>query len=92
MMFDKCYCVCVCHPGQDLGSQSEESRLQQSLCFSMYQGFVFSYESMLASQVRRVSPQTSFILKLQRSTVSVAAGHWVFTFNSGLGFSPGLSV
>lgn len=27
-------------------------KLQQSLCFSMYQGFVFAYESLQASQVR----------------------------------------
>ncbi|XP_046881955.1 separin [Hypomesus transpacificus] len=32
-------------------SQSEKNRLQQSLCFSMYQGFVFTYDSMLASQL-----------------------------------------
>ncbi|XP_071396976.1 separin [Centroberyx affinis] len=31
--------------------QTESSRLQQSLCFSIYQGFVFAYESMLASQL-----------------------------------------
>ena len=46
---------------QEVASQSEENRLQQSLCFSMYQGFVFTYDSMLASQVRgfsRCSGQT----------------------------------
>ncbi|KAK9529134.1 hypothetical protein VZT92_013248 [Zoarces viviparus] len=32
-------------------SQAECSRLQQALCFSIYQGFVFAYESMLASQL-----------------------------------------
>lgn len=32
--------------------QTEASRLRQALCFSVYQGFVFAYESMLASQVR----------------------------------------
>lgn len=32
--------------------QTETSRLQQALCFSVYQGFVFAYESMLASQVK----------------------------------------
>ncbi|KAM8756416.1 separin isoform 1-T1 [Acanthopagrus schlegelii] len=31
--------------------QAEGSRLQQALCFSIYQGFVFAYESMLASQL-----------------------------------------
>ncbi|XP_065811017.1 separin [Labrus bergylta] len=31
--------------------QAESSRLQQALCFSIYQGFVFAYESMLASQL-----------------------------------------
>ncbi|XP_070698763.1 separin [Pempheris klunzingeri] len=31
--------------------QTEDSRLQQALCFSIYQGFVFAYESMLASQL-----------------------------------------
>ncbi|XP_076604279.1 separin [Chaetodon auriga] len=31
--------------------QAEGSRLQQVLCFSIYQGFVFAYESMLASQL-----------------------------------------
>ncbi|KAM3877857.1 LOW QUALITY PROTEIN: separin [Diretmus argenteus] len=31
--------------------QIEGSRLQQALCFSIYQGFVFTYESMLASQL-----------------------------------------
>ncbi|XP_047440147.1 separin [Mugil cephalus] len=31
--------------------QAECSRLQQALCFSIYQGFVFAYESMLASQL-----------------------------------------
>ncbi|KAL6111552.1 espl1 [Pungitius sinensis] len=32
-------------------SQSECSRLQQALCFSIYKDFVFTYESMLASQL-----------------------------------------
>nr|XP_046239902.1 separin isoform X2 [Scatophagus argus] len=31
--------------------QAEGSRLQQALCFSIYQGFIFAYESMLASQL-----------------------------------------
>ncbi|XP_030276632.1 separin isoform X2 [Sparus aurata] len=31
--------------------QADGSRLQQALCFSIYQGFVFAYESMLASQL-----------------------------------------
>ncbi|XP_074489400.1 separin [Sebastes fasciatus] len=31
--------------------QAEVSRLQQALCFSIYQGFGFAYESMLASQL-----------------------------------------
>ncbi|XP_034537905.1 separin [Notolabrus celidotus] len=31
--------------------QAESSRLQHALCFSIYQGFVFAYESMLASQL-----------------------------------------
>ncbi|KAL7408511.1 hypothetical protein ABVT39_024602 [Epinephelus coioides] len=31
--------------------QAEGSKLQQALCFSIYQGFVFAYESMLASQL-----------------------------------------
>ncbi|XP_038552604.1 separin [Micropterus salmoides] len=31
--------------------QAEGSRLQQALCVSIYQGFVFAYESMLASQL-----------------------------------------
>ncbi|XP_074535465.1 separin [Halichoeres trimaculatus] len=31
--------------------QAEGSRLQHALCFSIYQGFVFAYESMLASQL-----------------------------------------
>ncbi|XP_056156403.1 separin [Lampris incognitus] len=36
---------------KNLASQTEVSRLQQSLCFKMYQRFVFTYESMLASQL-----------------------------------------
>lgn len=32
-------------------SEAEGIRLQQALCFSIYQGFVFAYDSMLASQV-----------------------------------------
>ncbi|XP_069395412.1 separin isoform X2 [Paralichthys olivaceus] len=36
---------------KDLTCQTEGSRLQQTLCFSIYQGFVFAYESMLASQL-----------------------------------------
>ncbi|KAG8007881.1 Separin [Nibea albiflora] len=36
---------------KDLTGQAEGSRLQQALCFSIYQGFVFAYESMLASQL-----------------------------------------
>uniref|UniRef100_UPI0037E95384 separin n=1 Tax=Semicossyphus pulcher TaxID=241346 RepID=UPI0037E95384 len=31
--------------------QAEGGKLQQALCFSIYQGFVFAYESMLASQL-----------------------------------------
>ncbi|KAK7915464.1 hypothetical protein WMY93_011225 [Mugilogobius chulae] len=31
--------------------QTENGRLQQILCFSLYQGFVFAYESMQASQL-----------------------------------------
>ncbi|XP_037535521.1 separin [Nematolebias whitei] len=31
--------------------QAEDSRLQHTLCSSIYQGFVFAYESMLASQL-----------------------------------------
>ncbi|XP_051271664.1 separin isoform X1 [Dicentrarchus labrax] len=36
---------------QNSTCQAEGSRLQQTLCFSIYQGFVFAYESMLASQL-----------------------------------------
>ncbi|KAM4612859.1 separin [Polymixia lowei] len=36
---------------KNLASQSEGSRLQKSLCYSMYRGFVLAYESMLASQL-----------------------------------------
>ncbi|XP_018528986.1 LOW QUALITY PROTEIN: separin [Lates calcarifer] len=36
---------------KNLTCQTEGSRLQQALCFSIYQGFVFAYESMLASQL-----------------------------------------
>ncbi|AWP02957.1 putative separin [Scophthalmus maximus] len=36
---------------KNLTCQAEGSRLQQALCFSIYQGFVFAYESMLASQL-----------------------------------------
>ncbi|XP_023279429.1 separin isoform X2 [Seriola lalandi dorsalis] len=36
---------------RNLTCQAEGSRLQQALCFSIYQGFVFAYESMLASQL-----------------------------------------
>ncbi|XP_071231967.1 separin [Salvelinus alpinus] len=50
---------------KDLGSQSEESRLQQSLCFSMYQGFVFSYESMLASQLENTETLDRVLLYCQ---------------------------
>lgn len=35
--------------------QAERSRLQQTLCINIYQGFVFAYESLLASQVRLLS-------------------------------------
>ncbi|TWW62203.1 Separin [Takifugu flavidus] len=31
--------------------QAERSRLQQTLCINIYQGFVFAYESLLASQL-----------------------------------------
>ncbi|XP_055365258.1 separin isoform X2 [Betta splendens] len=31
--------------------QAESNRLQQTLCISLYQGFVFAYESMLSSQL-----------------------------------------
>ncbi|KAF7667734.1 hypothetical protein LDENG_00051570 [Lucifuga dentata] len=34
-----------------LTCETEGSRLRQSLCFSIYQGFVFAYESMLALQL-----------------------------------------
>ena len=37
---------------QDWVCQAENSRLQQALCINIYQGFVFAYESLLASQVR----------------------------------------
>lgn len=37
---------------QDWVCQAERSRLQQALCINIYQGFVFAYESLLASQVR----------------------------------------
>lgn len=37
---------------QDWVCQAESSRLQQALCINIYQGFVFAYESLLASQVR----------------------------------------
>ncbi|XP_068598709.1 separin [Brachionichthys hirsutus] len=33
------------------GEQAESSRLQQALCFSLYQGFLFAYESLLGSQL-----------------------------------------
>ncbi|XP_062256226.1 separin [Platichthys flesus] len=36
---------------KNLTCQTEDSRLQQTLCYSIYQGFVFAYESMLASQL-----------------------------------------
>ncbi|XP_071350863.1 separin [Trachinotus anak] len=36
---------------KNLTCQAESSRLQQVLCFNIYQGFVFAYESMLASQL-----------------------------------------
>ncbi|XP_053297454.1 separin isoform X1 [Pleuronectes platessa] len=36
---------------KNLTCQTEGSRLQQTLCYSIYQGFVFAYESMLASQL-----------------------------------------
>ncbi|XP_040891017.1 separin isoform X2 [Toxotes jaculatrix] len=36
---------------KNLTCQAESSRLQQALCFSIYQGFVFAYDSMLASQL-----------------------------------------
>lgn len=39
-------------PLQDWVCQAESSRLQQTLCINIYQGFVFAYESLLASQVR----------------------------------------
>lgn len=32
--------------------QAESCRLQQALFINVYQGFVFAYESLLASQVR----------------------------------------
>ncbi|XP_058488332.1 separin isoform X2 [Solea solea] len=36
---------------KNLTCPSKRSKLQQALCFSMYQGFVYAYESMLASQL-----------------------------------------
>ncbi|XP_034442068.1 separin [Hippoglossus hippoglossus] len=36
---------------KNLTCQTEGSRLQQTLCYSIYQGFVYAYESMLASQL-----------------------------------------
>ncbi|KAF7206960.1 separin [Nothobranchius furzeri] len=36
---------------KSLMCQAESSRLQQVLCVSIYQGFLFAYESMLASQL-----------------------------------------
>lgn len=35
--------------------QAETSRLQQTLCINIYQGFVFAYESLFASQVSLLS-------------------------------------
>lgn len=51
---ENCYSLLTCSLLylQNSTCQAEGSRLQQALCFSIYQGFVFAYESMLASQVR----------------------------------------
>ncbi|KAM6928107.1 separin [Xenentodon cancila] len=43
----------------------EGSRLQQALCFSIYEGFVFSYESMLASQLENSDTLDRVVLYCQ---------------------------
>ncbi|XP_054473293.1 separin [Anoplopoma fimbria] len=45
--------------------QAECSRLQQALCFSIYQGFVFAYESMLASQLENSDTLNRVLLYCQ---------------------------
>ncbi|CAJ1051098.1 separin [Xyrichtys novacula] len=45
--------------------QAESSRLQHALCFSIYQGFVFAYESMLASQLEDSSTMDRVLLYCQ---------------------------
>ncbi|XP_010879832.2 separin [Esox lucius] len=50
---------------KDFASQSEENRLQQSLCLSMFQGFVFAYESMLASQLENTETLDRVLLYCQ---------------------------
>ncbi|KAM6980765.1 separin [Aplochiton taeniatus] len=44
---------------------SEGSRLQQSLCSSMYQGFKFAYESLLASQLENIETLERVLLYCQ---------------------------
>ncbi|XP_039972012.1 LOW QUALITY PROTEIN: separin [Xiphias gladius] len=50
---------------KNLTCQAEGSRLQQALCFSIYQGFVFAYESLLASQLENSNTLDRVLLYCQ---------------------------
>ncbi|XP_069011126.1 separin [Embiotoca jacksoni] len=54
--------------------QAESSRLQKALCFSFYQGFVFAYESMLASQLEDSDALDRVLLYCQ-STAALMTTH-----------------
>ncbi|KAJ7999129.1 hypothetical protein DPEC_G00212200 [Dallia pectoralis] len=49
----------------EFASQSEESRLHQSLCLSMVQGFVFAHESMQAAQLENAETLDRVLLYSQ---------------------------
>ncbi|XP_068171684.1 separin isoform X2 [Antennarius striatus] len=50
--------------------QVESNRMQQALCFNIYQGFVFAYESLLASQLENSDTLDRVLLYCQ-STVGL---------------------
>ncbi|KAL0978388.1 hypothetical protein UPYG_G00169860 [Umbra pygmaea] len=60
---------------KDLTSQSKESRLQQALCVSLYQGFVFTYESMLALQLEDAETLDRVLLYCQATAGRMMTEH-----------------
>lgn len=61
---------------QNSTCSAEGSRLQQALCFSIYQGFVFAYESMVSSQVRIKSVMSNFIITVVMILMKIT---WIIT-------------